>query len=91
MPGINNGIKGNIICIKTIDNEVTIEDLEKCTQSPVQNVERKPKYLSNLMEPDQYIVGIVIRSIGQKDIRKKIPFIEDHIFSNIFFLFFKVI
>lgn len=50
------------------------EDLEKCTPSPVQNVERKPKYLSNLMEPVQYIAGNAIRNIGQKDIRKKLGF-----------------
>jgi hypothetical protein len=51
-----------------------IEGLEKCTKLPVQNVERKLKYLSNLMVPAQSIVGIVIRNIDQKDIRKIITF-----------------
>jgi hypothetical protein len=81
MPGNNNSIKRNIKCIKTIDNEAMTEDLAKCTLSHVQNVERKQKYLSNLMDPVRYIVGSAIRNIDQKDIRKK----SDLIFTILFF------
>jgi hypothetical protein len=66
-----------------------IEDLEKCIRLPVQSVERKLKFLSNLMDPDRYIVGIVIRNIDQKDIRKKLDSFTHLIFFKYLLTFLK--
>jgi hypothetical protein len=43
---------------------------EKCTKLLVQNVEKKPRFLSNQMGLDLSIVGTVIKNENQKDFSK---------------------
>jgi len=60
--------EGNKQCIEKI---LEIEVHEKCTKLPVPTVEKKQKFLLNQMVQDQFIVGIVIRNINQRDFSKK--------------------
>lgn len=47
--------------------EVSIGLLVRCTMQYVQNVVRKPRFLSSLQRIDQYTAGIVTRREGRID------------------------
>jgi hypothetical protein len=57
---------------------------EKCTRSPVQNVEKKLRFLLSQMVPDLSIVGAAIRNENQEGFSKIIRKHESFFF---FFLF----
>jgi hypothetical protein len=57
--------EGNKKCIEMIEVHQ-----EKCTKLLVQNVEKKPKFLSNQMVAGLSIVRNVFRNVNQKDFSK---------------------
>ena len=44
-----------------------IADPERCTPLPVQNVGKRPKFRSSLMEAGQFTAGSVIRNAGRRE------------------------
>ena len=59
-------VNGNIICTTIDVEEVSIDHLVKCMMQYAQNVDRKHRFLSNLIRIGRFIAGNVIRRRDQQ-------------------------